>query len=61
MAKQKEVEQAVEPIFSKTQVLNAKKYQDRKDVLSTLLVDGKTYTLENVDKLIENFMKGQVK
>lgn len=43
--------------FSKQQILAAKKYADRRDLLAVLLDDGKPYTLAEVDKLIEEFLK----
>ena len=50
-----------ESAHTKEQILQAKKYKDRKDVLNVLLANGKTYTLKEVDKLIESFMKKEVK
>jgi len=43
--------------FSKQQILAAKKYAERRDVLSVLLAEDKSYELADVDKLIEDFMK----
>lgn len=48
-------------VFTKAQLLASKKYADRRDALSALLKDGETYTLEAVDKLLDQFMKGKVK
>lgn len=50
-----------ESTYSKEQILKAKKYVARKDILNVLLTNDKTYTLKEVDKLIENFMKKEVK
>lgn len=47
--------------FSKEQVLFAKKYVERRDLLAALLVDDKFYTLAEVDQLIEDFLKKEVK
>jgi hypothetical protein len=54
-----EVKQEV--LFTKEQILASKKYSNRRDVLGAVLTDGKTYVLEQVDSLLEKFMKGKVK
>ena len=46
--------------FSKEQSLSAAKFANRKDLLSQILEDGKTYTVEGVQKEIDKFMKGKV-
>ena len=49
-------------VFTKNTILHSQKYSNRRDLLSVLLEDGKTYTKDQVDALIENFMKkGKVK
>lgn len=48
-------------VFSKPKLLTLKRYAKRRDLLSALLKDGETYTLDQVDGLISNFMKGKVK
>ena len=47
--------------FTKEQILASNKYSGRKDVLNVLLDEGIQYTLEQVDSIIEKFMKGKVK
>ena len=47
--------------YTKEQIVSAKKYFHRKDLLNVLLDDSKLYTLKDVDALIEKFMKGKVK
>lgn len=59
MANKKETKQ--ETLFTKEQILVSKKYSNRRDVLGAILVDDKTYTIEQVDSLLEKFMKGKVK
>jgi hypothetical protein len=55
-------EKVVETItFTKEKILNFKKYSHRIDLLNVLLDDGKAYTTDEVDALIDNFMKGKVK
>lgn len=49
------------PMFAKGDLLRAKRYSDKRDILNALLEDGKTYTLEEVDKMILNFLKKEVK
>lgn len=46
-----------EAIFTKQQILAAKKYNDRRDLLAVLLIDDQPYTLTEVDKLIDDFLK----
>ncbi len=47
--------------FSREQILESKLYRDRRDLLGALLKEGETYTLAQVDSLLEGFMKGKVK
>ncbi len=47
--------------FSREQILESKLYRDRRDLLGALLKEGETYTLAQVDNLLEGFMKGKVK
>ena len=46
--------------YTKEQILHAKKYENRKDLLNALLKDGELYTMQQAEKSIEDFMKGQV-
>lgn len=54
------VAQAEGAAYTKEQLLGSAKYANRRDLIRTLLDDGKTYTLDKVDGLIGNFMKGKV-
>ena len=47
--------------FTKKQLLKSKKYIDERDVLSAVLKDNNSYTLEMVDKLIKDFKRKRVK
>jgi hypothetical protein len=47
--------------FSKQQLLGSKRYNERRDLLTALLKDGKEYTHADVETLIDEFMKGKVK
>lgn len=57
-AKTEEKSQAT---FTKTQILAAAKYTERRDLLAVLLVDDKLYTLAEVNATIDEFMKKEVK
>lgn len=47
--------------FTKAQICSAGKYKSHIDIVSALLEDDKTYTFEQVDKIIDKFLKGRVK
>lgn len=54
----------IESEFSKEQLLFAKRFQGRKDIVNALLMkypDTATFTVNAVEEMIENYMKGQVK
>ena len=62
MAKTKKEDEAKEkPVFSKESLLNSKKYMFQKDLLNILLDEDKEYTLEEVDKKINEFKTGKIK
>lgn len=46
--------------FPKERIIQAARYQDRKDLLGVKLEDGKEYSFEQVDAIIEKYMKGTV-
>ncbi len=47
--------------FTKKQLVASDKYAGRRDMLSVLLEDTKTYTSTEVDEIIKKFEKGAVK
>ena len=47
-------------VFSKEKILTFPRYAPRRDLLSALLAEGENYTLEQVNGLLQNFMKGKV-
>ncbi len=47
--------------YTKERLLVSKRYVNRRDLISALLEPGKAYTLNEVDMLIDKFMKGKVK
>ena len=59
--KQPEAKTPEAPAFTKDQLLTFDKYRGRRDLLGTLLEDGRGYTYAVVDALVDNFMKGKVK
>lgn len=56
-----ETVQNVQAKFSKEQILASAKYYNQRDLVDALLDSDKKYTMETVDKLIVDFMKGKVK
>lgn len=52
---------AAATMFGKEQILSAKKYAERRDLLSVLLAGDRSYTLAEVDQLINDFMVKGVK
>jgi len=53
----KKQEDSEEIKFTKEQILKSKKYRDQRDLINALLVNGRSYTLNDVDSMIEKFMK----
>lgn len=47
--------------FTKQQVLASARYRDRRDLVSALLDDGRTYTIAEVGQMVDRFMKGKVR
>lgn len=58
--KAKQKTEAVEATFTLSQLLKAKRYADKKDLLNALLNDKGQYTIKQVDDTIEKFLKGKV-
>lgn len=50
-----------EPKFSRGQILASARYRNRKDLVSALLEEDGTYTMEEVSQKVDQFMKGKVK
>ncbi|WP_367569042.1 hypothetical protein [Lacrimispora sp.] len=46
--------------YIKEQLVNAKRYRGKKDLINALLEPGKAYTMAEVDEMLEKFMKGKV-
>jgi hypothetical protein len=50
-----------EPGYTKQQFLGSVKYKDKKDLLRALLVDDKSYTANEVEQLLNGFLKKEAK
>lgn len=46
--------------YTKAQILAAKKYRNRRDLLGVLLVDDREYELEEVEQVMSEFLEGKV-
>ncbi len=55
-----ETQQPKETTFTKQNILNSKKYAKQKDLVNALLKDDTTYTLKEVDDIINKYLKGVV-
>ena len=49
------------PLFSKEQLVSSAHFQDRKDIVNALLSPNMLYSVEDVEQLVEHYMKGEVK
>lgn len=47
--------------FEKAQICSSVKYSRYKDILSSQLKDNQLYGYDEIDKIIDDFMKGKVK
>lgn len=61
MAKETAAEATAAIKYSKEQLIRSERYMKRRDLVGALLKDGKAYSLEEVDALLDNYMKGKVK
>ena len=55
------VDTAMEPKFTKEALVNSKRFQNERDIVSALLKDDVEYTISEVDSMIAEYMKGKVK
>lgn len=49
------------PKFSKEAIINSKTFRISKDALNVILKDEEKYSISEVTKLLDDFMKGKVK
>lgn len=63
MAKKAETVETVETMdaYSKHSIMISKRFAHRRDALSFLLEDDGMYTLDEVETILDDYMKGQVK
>ena len=47
--------------YSKEQLVRSERYMHRRDLLNALLKDGAVYSIQEVDTMLEKYMKGKVK
>lgn len=52
---------ANEPKFTKEVLVKSKRFKDKRDLVSAVLKDDVEYTIAELEKEIEKFMKGKVK
>lgn len=50
------VKQAIS--YTKEQIYKSKRYMNKKDIVTVMLKDNERYTFDQVDELIEQFLKG---
>lgn len=48
-------------VFTKQQLAESKRYKKKRDLLDALLENGKTYTIAQVDKIIGDYLKKEVR
>lgn len=58
--KKENVAETVAPTYTKQQFLSAKRFAGHSDLLNALLDDDQIYTMEQVEKLLEDFIKKEV-
>lgn len=55
----KQTEGTLTPIsYTKTQIYKSDRYANKRDIVTVMLKDDEKYTLDQVDELIEQFLKG---
>lgn len=47
--------------YGKTQLMKSKRYQEERDLLMALLDSNKTYTMAEIDAILEAYKKKEVK
>ena len=58
---QNEMEYNAEELkYTKESILNSKKYSERKDILSVILKEDEEYTSNDIDDILNKFMKGAI-
>ena len=60
MRASKKENKVTEEKFTKGQIVNSKTFVDNKDLLNAVLNENKSYSKQEVNKIIENYRKGKV-
>ncbi len=60
MKTSKKENKIIEEKYTKKQIVNSKTFIDNKDLLNAVLKEDKSYSKQEVNKIIENFKKGKV-
>ena len=47
--------------FTKEALVNSKRFRNERDIVSALLEDGVEYTISEVEEMITEYLKGEVK
>lgn len=47
--------------YTKAQITESKRFREHRDILNGILEDGKTYTLDEIDTIINSFLRKEVK
>jgi len=50
----------IEEKYTKKQIVNSKTFIDNKDLLNAILKEDKSYSKQEINKIIENYKKGKV-
>ncbi|MCI9430586.1 MAG: hypothetical protein HFI94_10715 [Lachnospiraceae bacterium] len=50
-----------ESLFTKEQLLAAKRFRERRDMVDALLLPERQYSVKEVEQMMENYKKGKVK
>lgn len=59
-ASKKKESNVAEEKYTKSQIINSKTFIDSKDLLNAILKEDKSYSKEEIIKIIENYKKGKV-
>ena len=60
MKKSKKENKITEEKYTKNQIIKSKTFIDNKDLLNAILKEDKSYSKQEINKIIENYKKGKV-
>lgn len=60
MADNKAAEMPQETKYTKAALAGSKRFQFRRDLLNVILIDGEEYTIDEVEKAINNYLNKEV-